>query len=135
MKIPFLVQFGVGSASPNRRPDSRKSTILTIALMAGFFVLACVKEGFAYAGIAMLFIIALAVELRLFLTTLIYLRDFLSRRAVRAPIGSIVILAVVAILLHALSPVSLSMASKIAAAIAVVVFVVMGLFGVRSEAP
>lgn len=119
-------------AVPSVNPQTlRREWLVTLVLLAVLSVVVAIEYGYAYALIVVSVIVALGVEVWLFLAALTAVFDIISKRAALVQWRLIALLTVAAIALHAVSPAPLGTATKYAAAIAAVVFVVMTIFNRR----
>ena len=109
----------------------RRDVLTTLALLAVLSVVVAIEYSFTYALIVISVILAMGVEVWLFLATLMALDDLRRRRLAVPQLRLIAILCLAAAALHLVSPAPLSTATKFAAVIAAVVFVAMTVFGLR----
>jgi len=112
-------------------PNIPRGVLVTAILLASLSIAVGIEYGYTYASIVVSVILALGIEVWLFLQTLIALRDVRRRRATFAQLRLIALLCIAATLLHAVSPAPLGTVTKYAAVITVTVFMVMMAFGAR----
>lgn len=111
-------------------PFRRESTV-TIGLLGLLFVVVAFEYGHDYATTVVTAILALAVEVGLFLSTLLFVREAISRGVNWRGLFPIGILVGLTTGLYFIRPPSVSITTPYAAVVAGVVFAVMVMFSRR----